>query len=104
VAVLGSILASRFRVGVGPAVHALPAAARAASGSLGGALSTADTLSPSARSALGSSARLAYVDALNVTLLVAVAGILMAAFLVAYLLRSAPDLLAKSADPALEAA
>ena len=104
VAVLGSLLASNFRGRLAPAVHALPAASRAATGSLGAALTTAATLPPAARRVLGASARHAYVAALDVTLLVAVVGIILAAFLVAYLLRPAQNELVEDADPALEAA
>jgi hypothetical protein len=104
VAVLGSLLASNFRGRLAPAVHALPAAAQAATGSLGAALTTAATLPPAARRVLGASARHAYVAALDVTLLVAVVGIILAAFLVAYLLRPAQNELVEDADPALEAA
>lgn len=103
VAALGSLLASHFRGRLGPAVSALPAATRAATGSLGGALTTAATLPPAAGRALGAAARHAYVDALDVTLLVAVVGISLAALLVAYLLRPTPNQLAEDTDPALEA-
>jgi predicted MFS family arabinose efflux permease len=104
VAALGSILASHFRGGLAPALQALPTAARAAAGSLGGALSTAATLPLSTRGSFTLSARRAYVDALDVTLLVAVVGITLAAFLVAYLLRPVATELSNDAEAALEAA
>jgi hypothetical protein len=86
------------------ALHALPTATRAGAGSLGGALSTAATLPSPARGMLATSARHAYVNALDVTLLTAVAGITLTAVVVAFLLRPAGEALAGEARPALEAA
>jgi MFS family permease len=86
VAVLGSLVASRFRSGLAAGMHHVPLSASVPQ-SLGGALAKAATLPPAAGSALASSARHAYVGASGLTLQVAAAGIALTAIVVASLLR-----------------
>jgi predicted MFS family arabinose efflux permease len=96
VAVLGSLMASRFRSGLASGAQHVPV-----SQSLGDALARAATLPPSAGSTLARSARHAYVGASGFTLQVAAAGIGLTAVAVASLLR--PDRLG-TATSAVEAA
>ena len=82
VAVLGSILSSRYVHALGPALEGFPARiADAARSSLGGAVGVAGP-----DSALAAAARNAFTDALSVTLLVGAGVALLAAVLVAILL------------------
>jgi hypothetical protein len=86
VAVLGSILASQFRRNLLPAIQGLPALGRAGTANLGAALGSASNLPASSGSVFAASARGAFVDALHITLLVAVAVALVAAVFVTTLL------------------
>jgi hypothetical protein len=86
VAVLGSILASQFRRNLLPAIQSLPALGREGTANLGAALGSASSLPGDSGSVFAASARSAFVDALHVTLLVAVAAALVAAVFVTTLL------------------
>jgi EmrB/QacA subfamily drug resistance transporter len=86
VAVLGSILASQFRRNLLPAIQGLPSLGRAGTANLGAALGSASNLPAGSGSVFATSARGAFVDALHVTLLVAVAVALVAAVFVTTLL------------------
>jgi hypothetical protein len=86
VAVLGSILASQFRRNLLPAIQGLPALGRAGTANLGAALGSASSLPAGSGSVFAASARSAFVDALHITLLVAVAAALVAAVFVTTLL------------------
>jgi DHA2 family multidrug resistance protein-like MFS transporter len=70
----------------------LPAAAHAATGSLGAALQSAAALPGPAGTTLGDVARQAYVHAFDQTLIVAVGVALLASGLVLWLLRPEPRL------------
>jgi MFS family permease len=87
VAVLGSIVVSRFHVDFGPALRQLPVAARATSTNLGEALTTAGSRHDELGEVVATAARQAYVDAIRFTLVVAATIALLAAGLVSYLLR-----------------
>jgi MFS family permease len=89
VAVLGSVLASRFRTGLASSLGHLPAAAHAAGSSLGAALQTAGTLSRPAGTALATAARHSYVHAFDATMFLSVGLALLASGLVSWLLRPA---------------
>ncbi len=80
VAVLGSLLASLYR-------GDLPASAHAASTSLGAGIDAAATLPGPAGLALAHAARVAYVHAFDITMLVAVGVALLAAALISRVLR-----------------
>ncbi|MEA2588526.1 MAG: hypothetical protein QOH66_1453 [Actinomycetota bacterium] len=87
VAVLGSILASQFRRNLLPAIHGLPSLGRAGTANLGAALGSASSLPAGSASVFATSARGAFVDALHITMLVAVGVALVAAGFVTTLLR-----------------
>jgi EmrB/QacA subfamily drug resistance transporter len=94
VAVMGSILASRFSAYIAPAAHGIASAnglPTATTTTLGATLSAAAGMPASARAALALAARRSYVDAWNLTILVAVTVVIAAAILVAYLLRPAGE-------------
>ena len=83
VAVLGSILASRYSSELAPAVAGLPAAAGdAATSSLGGALAVAQEVGGGAGAALTDAARVAYMDGMGLAILAAVGVAVSAALLV----------------------
>jgi len=72
VAVLGSLLASKFTAALPASVAGLPAPARAAvRSSLGGALGVARSLPPAVGGPLEAAAKSAYVDAMSVSLVAA---------------------------------
>jgi len=72
VAVLGSLLASKFTTALPASVAALPASARAAvQSSLGGALGVAHSLPPAVGGPLAAGAKSAYVSAMSVSLVAA---------------------------------
>jgi EmrB/QacA subfamily drug resistance transporter len=72
VAVLGSLLASRFTAALPASVAALPGPARAAvRSSLGGALGVAGSLPPAVGGPLAAAAKSAYVDAMSASLVAA---------------------------------
>src|SRR5690606_30816735 len=78
VAVLGSLLTTRFGAGIGPAVEGLPAPARAAAETgRAGALQVAGRLPADAGEALADTARTAFVDGF------ALAGVVSAALALA---------------------
>jgi EmrB/QacA subfamily drug resistance transporter len=108
VAVLGSLLASRYAASLSDAVGGLlpRPALEAAKSSLGGALGVARALGGPAGESLATAARSAFVDAMSGSLSVAAAVVLLAAFLVS---RYYPDRIvverpAAHADTAPEAA
>ena len=71
-AVLGSLLASKFTAALPASVAGLPAPARAAvRSSLGGALGVARSLPPAVGGPLEAAAKSAYVDAMSVSLVAA---------------------------------
>lgn len=83
VAVLGSLLASRYTAGLGETVASLPGqAVAAAESSLGGALGVASQLGGPAGLELAAAAREAFVAAMSLSLSVGAAVVLMAAWLV----------------------
>jgi EmrB/QacA subfamily drug resistance transporter len=91
VAVLGSLLASAYRGGMDGATHALPAGAADAAGeSVGGAGAIAARLGGAAGRALHDAASVAYVDAMQLALLVA-AGIAAAGAVLAVALLPSRD-------------
>ncbi|MEA2245909.1 MAG: hypothetical protein QOH46_438 [Solirubrobacteraceae bacterium] len=97
VAILGSLLASHYRDGMESVTHALPApAAHAAEGSITGAAAVAERIGGSAGAALHNAANIAFVDAMQVAMLVA-AGVCMAGALIALVLLPARE---KAAAPA----
>jgi EmrB/QacA subfamily drug resistance transporter len=104
VAVIGSILSSLYRGDVVHRLAGLPATAHRASASLGAALQTAGTLPRATAETVAGAARRAYVHAFDVTLLVTVAVALLAAGLVAWVLRPAPAEQIEVKAVALEAA
>jgi EmrB/QacA subfamily drug resistance transporter len=72
VAVLGSLLASKFTAALPASVDQLPAAAQeAVRSSLGGALSVAQTLPPAIGEPLAAAARSSYVDGMSLALVAA---------------------------------
>jgi DHA2 family multidrug resistance protein-like MFS transporter len=74
VAVLGSVLSSHYRDGMDAAAHGLPApAGHAAQDSIGGAAAVAERIGGAAGQALHHTASLAFVDAMQVAMLVAAA-------------------------------
>jgi EmrB/QacA subfamily drug resistance transporter len=106
VAVFGSVLASRYHVGITNHLAGLPQTAHVATSSLGAALQTANTFPRPVGDALAAAARLAYVHAFDATLLLTVAVSLLASGLVSWLLRPAtiPPAEAVEATMAVEAA
>ncbi len=84
VAVLGSLLASRYAASIGDAMGSLlpRPALEAAKSSLGGALGVARTVGGPVGERLADAARSAFVDAMSSSLAVASAVVLLAAFLV----------------------
>jgi EmrB/QacA subfamily drug resistance transporter len=91
VAVIGSILASLYRTDIASHLVGLPSsAAHAATGSLGAALDASHGLPAPNGADLAAAARQSYVHAFDLTLVVTVAVALLAAGLVAWLLRPAP--------------
>ncbi|MDP9074893.1 MAG: MFS transporter [Actinomycetota bacterium] len=106
VAVIGSALSSLYRSNITTRIAGLPAAAHAASGSLGSALRAANGLPTPAREALVTAARQAYVHAFDLTMVLTVVVALLASGLVAWLLRPAPAPArgAEETDPVFEAA
>ena len=83
VAVLGSLLASKFTAALPASVGALPAPARAAvRSSLGGALGVAGSLPGTAGASLQAAAKHAYVGAMSVSLVAAAAVAIAAAVMV----------------------
>ena len=86
IAVLGSILVSRYTSGLDAALRGFPEAAQdAARSSLGGAIGVAGPNSP-----LASAARDAFTDAFGVVLLIAAAVVAVAAVLVAFVMPQHP--------------
>ncbi|MBA2274391.1 MAG: MFS transporter [Actinobacteria bacterium] len=87
VAVLGSILASQFTAGLSAAVGSLPApVASAATSSLGAALEVAGRVGGTPGAELAAAARVAFVDAMGIALLVGAAIALLASAIVARLM------------------
>jgi Na+/melibiose symporter-like transporter len=83
VAVLGSLLASKFTSALPASVATLPAPARAAvRSSVGGALGVASTLPGAAGAALAAGAKSAFVDAMTVSLVAAAVVAVAAAVMV----------------------
>jgi len=83
VAVLGSLLGSKFTALLPASVGALPAAAReAVRSSIGGALGVAQTLPPATGNGLALAAKHAYVGAMSVSLVVGATVALVAAVMV----------------------
>ncbi len=97
VAVIGSLVASRYDTALRPALDALPAAARAsAESSLSGALSVAARLGADGE-ALALAAKTAYVDGLNLALTIGAAVVLSAAIITWRLLPNPTPLTAAAA-------
>jgi hypothetical protein len=72
VAVLGSLLASKFTAALPASVDQLPAAAQSAvRSSLGGALAVAHSLPPAVGGPLEAAAKSSYVDAMSISLVAA---------------------------------
>jgi EmrB/QacA subfamily drug resistance transporter len=90
VAVIGSSMTSLFHRAVLLHVVGLPAVAQAAGVSLGATLQTAATLPPASAQAVEAAARQAYVHGWHVTLIACVVVALLAAGVVAWLLRPRP--------------
>jgi EmrB/QacA subfamily drug resistance transporter len=90
VAVVGSVLSSLYRSDIAGRIAALPAAARAGSGSLGAALQTARGFPAPTAELLAKAARQSYVRAFDLTLILTVAVAVLASGTVAWLLRPAP--------------
>jgi hypothetical protein len=89
VAVIGSILSSHYTSAIAPAVTGLPAQAQeVARSSVGGAISVAGQLGE-AGSALASAGRIAFVDGMQQSLLIAALTALVAAGVALYLLPTA---------------
>jgi predicted MFS family arabinose efflux permease len=87
VAVLGSILASQFTASLSGAVQSLPAPlAGAATGSLGGALQVAGRVGGAPGAELAAAAKVTFVDAMGVALLVGASIALLASIIVARLM------------------
>jgi EmrB/QacA subfamily drug resistance transporter len=83
VAVLGSLLASKFTAALPASVDQLPAAAEeAVRSSLGGALSVAQTLPPAIGEPLAAAARSSYVDGMSLSLVAAAFVVVAAAVMV----------------------
>jgi hypothetical protein len=89
VAVLGSVLASRFRSGLSTSLGHLPAGTHAAGNSLGAALQAAGRLPAPAGAALSTAARHSYVHAFDAVMFLSVGLALLASGLVSWLLRPA---------------
>jgi EmrB/QacA subfamily drug resistance transporter len=97
VAVLGSIVSSRYLHGIHDAIAALPVAARkAAEESLGGAIGVAHRLPGGAGRSLARTAQVAYVDGMHLAVLVAAA---VAAFASVIVYRKLPHAGGHSAKP-----
>ncbi|MDQ6613511.1 MAG: DHA2 family efflux MFS transporter permease subunit [Actinomycetota bacterium] len=89
VAVIGSALASLYRGDIAARIAGMPAPAHAATASLGAALRAANGLPGPAGDALATAARLSYVHAFDLTIVITVAVAILASGLVAWLLRPA---------------
>jgi EmrB/QacA subfamily drug resistance transporter len=90
VAVFGSVVASRYRAHLADGLFATPALRHAARRSLGSALQSASSVPSGRGTVLADAARHAYVQAFDVTLLIAAAVALTASGIVAWVLRPAP--------------
>jgi EmrB/QacA subfamily drug resistance transporter len=83
VAVLGSLLASKFTTALPASITQLPEAAQTAiRSSLGGALGVANSLPPAVGDPLEAAAKTAYVDAMSISMVAAAVVVLAAAVLV----------------------
>ena len=100
VAVVGSVLSSLYRSDIAGRIAALPAVARAGSGSLGAALQTARGLPAPSAELLVKAARQSYVHAFDLTLIVTVVVAVLASGTVAWLLRPAPTAEAEEQEAA----
>jgi DHA2 family multidrug resistance protein-like MFS transporter len=85
-------MASIYHSAVLPHLGGLPAATQAADTSLGATLQSAATLSLTSAQALDAVAKQAYVHGFHVTLVACIGVALLAAALVAWLLRPRPDM------------
>jgi EmrB/QacA subfamily drug resistance transporter len=103
VAVLGSVLASRFHTGLSSSLAHLPAAAHGAASSLGAALQTAATLPSQEKQALATAARHSYVHAFDATMILACGLALLASGVVSWLLRPARATAERQVPATLEA-
>jgi hypothetical protein len=102
VAVFGSIVASQFHSSIGGALAGLPSAGRA---SLGAALQAASTVPGGRGIAVAHAAQQAYVNGLDVTLVVAALVAVAAAAVISFLLRPNAQVVVHEHAPAvLEAA
>jgi len=91
VAILGSILNSRYRDSLAPQLAGLPAAARdAARGSIAGAAAVASHLPPAVAGPLRLAAHVAYVDGMTQVMLVSAALMLVGTVLIAVFLPGKP--------------
>jgi hypothetical protein len=99
VAVLGSLVASRFHASFGDAIRNAPAAA---THSLAEALRQADVVGGAQGGVIAHAARTSYVDAFDLTLLAATVVVVVASGLVSWLLR--PNATAPVDDPEHEPA
>jgi hypothetical protein len=100
VAILGSVLSSHYRDGMDGAAHGLPAgAAGAARDSIAGASAVADRVGGAAGQALHHAASLAFVDGMQIAMLVA-AAVTLAGAAVALVLLPARATDATEAAPA----
>jgi len=88
VAVLGSLVVSRFKANLRPALRALPATSSDRAGSLSAALRTAERLRSEGGAALADAARHAYTQAFHVTLVVAATIVVLTAAVVNHVLRT----------------
>jgi EmrB/QacA subfamily drug resistance transporter len=102
VAVMGSLLASRYHVGIANHVAGL-GLGQAARSSLGGTLQAASTLPGRTGATLADAARHSYVHAFDTTLLISVAVALLASALVSWLLRSNRPRVRRAEEPVLAA-
>jgi EmrB/QacA subfamily drug resistance transporter len=103
VAVLGSVLASRYRAGLSSQIAHLPAAAHGAGSSLGAALQASTALSRPEGAALATAARHSYVHAFDATMILGAGIALIASGVVSWLLRPARATAEQEAGLRLEA-
>jgi EmrB/QacA subfamily drug resistance transporter len=105
VAILGSVLSSHYREGMDGAAQSLPAGAEhAAHDSIAGASAVADRIGGAAGTALHHAANVAFVDGMQIAMLVAAAVTVVGAFVALVLLPARATKAAPAAAPAPHAA
>jgi MFS transporter, DHA2 family, multidrug resistance protein len=103
VAILGSVLSSHYRDGMDTAAHGLPAGAgHAAHDSIAGASAVAERIGGAAGQALHHTASLAFVDGMQIAMLVAAAVTLAGALVAAVLLPARAPVAAPAAPRVAE--